>query len=88
MISFSNFIFHDAYWQGLVSPRHPAENRRLSERSAAAGWPTLLQKCIPTVNKMAWLIKSYVPSAVCPEMRPAVEGLLPATVRAGPYPNW
>ena len=33
---------------------------------------------------MAWLMKSYVPSAVCPVMCPAVEGLLPVTVRGGP----
>ena len=48
------------------------------------------QKCMPTVNTTAWLMKSYVPLAVCP---PADGlglngGVLPVTVWSGPYPNW
>jgi hypothetical protein len=44
---------------------------------------------MPTVNCTAWLMKSYLPSAVCHANRPGVdEGVLPVTMRGGPYPNW
>jgi len=50
--------------------------------SSIANW---YQKCRPTVKKTAWLTKSYVPSALCPENRAGEEeGLLPVTVCAGP----
>ena len=48
-----------------------------------------VQKCMPTVNITAWLMKSYVPLAVCPEKRQAWRmACCRSTVCAGPYPNW